>query len=383
MLEESPQSWGGVPEHSQVLLIQAVRSLEAAYLAYQNILRAAKNPSTTRELLRSDISTVDIKFKQTFYSLSLLHILLYNQDCGVADGASIWKNFKVDSASVSEKISEVESLVSEIKIDVPPSYFPSEVKMEVKAEENAEAKADVKVSTEEIKATSVVATELEKASPEVEISVSQTIAPYMPAVNLAVRLRNFRSVLEERCKEHGFKVAIIQALHELEKLFHIPRDPRTSSLWNMDHQQQRKEKFEGANEKFVYRWKCECKYSDNTPVPATAEEEDHAHDAYCPRNIKKDEAELSKQCKLPPKTRGKRVNGPKGKKLKDPTKKAKADAIIQITMDHIGRQNIKDHFSLIKNMISTEYRKPKPWEGRYFGMVLSGPGNTGEIVYSE
>ena len=379
MLEGSPQSWGGASEHSQILLIQAVRSLEAAYFAHQNILRAAKNPSTTRESLRTDISKVDIKLKEIFYSLSLLHLLLYKQDCGVGDGMSIWKNLKEDPALVSEKISEVESLVSEIRIDVPPSYVSSETKMEVKSEAKPQVKTNVKVSNQEVKGSPTLMSNLEKDSSEVELNSCQTIAPYAPTANLAIRLKNFRSVLEEKCKEHGFSVALIQALHELERDFNIPRDPRTNSLWNMDHQQQRKVKFEESNKKVVYRWKCECTYSDGSQVLGTADVEDHGHDAYCPRNIKKDEAELSKQLKPPPKSSKKRVNGPTGKKAKDPTKRAKADAIIQITMDHVGRQNIKDHFTSIKNMISSDYRKPKPWEGRYLGIVLSGPGNTGMI----
>jgi len=379
MLESSPPGWGEASEHCQILLKQAVRSLEAAYSAHQNILRAAKNPSTTRELLRSDISTVDIKFKQAFHSLSLLHIILYNQDCSIGDGMSIWKNFKVDSAVVSEKISAVETLVSEIKIDVPPSIVSSKAEIAVKLDDKAKVQSEVKVSSEETEVTPLVSFVSRESSPKVELSKLQTISPYAPAANLMRRLKNLRCVIEKRCEEHGFHVAIIQALHELEKYFHIPRDPTTSSLWNMDHQQQRKVKFEESNEQVVYRWKCECTYDDDTPVPSTADTDDHSDDAFCPRNIEKDEAEISKQFQSPSKKIKNRVNSPQGKRSKDPTTRAKAEAILQITLDHVGRQNIKHHFLLIRDLIRSEYRKPDPWVERQFGIVLSGPGNTGKI----
>ena len=64
---------------------------------------------------------------------------------------------------------------------------------------------------------------------------------------------------------------------------------------------------------------------------------------------------------------------------KDPTKKTRSKALMARVMDYVGRDNVKEHFHAIEKMVSEKYQEKDPWVGQHFGMILSGPGNTGRL----
>ncbi|KAH8587115.1 P-loop containing nucleoside triphosphate hydrolase protein [Bisporella sp. PMI_857] len=197
-----------------------------------------------------------------------------------------------------------------------------------------------------------------------------TLMPYIPSTGLSPNLRQFRQMLEIffETRSGGIPRDIVESLHALEERFHLERDPTTNNVWNINYADQRIEVFEKSDEGIIFRQQCACDKSADPPVH---------DDVYCPRNINDavEEEKPVEETVAEPQAE----TEAEAKKPKDPTKKTRSKALMARAMDLVGRDNVKAHFRHIEKMVSENYQKEKPWEGKYFGAVFFGPGNTGKI----
>ena len=89
-------------------------------------------------------------------------------------------------------------------------------------------------------------------------------------------IKRIRLFLQQRydCEEGGIPVVVIKQLSFCETVLQIERDQSTDSIWNVQHQENRREVLEESDVGFAYRQKCIC-----------GEGAVHGLDVYCPRNI--------------------------------------------------------------------------------------------------
>ncbi|KAE8452071.1 hypothetical protein EG329_002237 [Mollisiaceae sp. DMI_Dod_QoI] len=192
----------------------------------------------------------------------------------------------------------------------------------------------------------------------------------------------------------GIPSSIISELAAFEQRFHIDRDPRTESFWNIDHQQQRIEVFQESDHGVSYRLKCIC------PEGAV-----HGLDVYCPRNIpveaKDSDSDSDSDTSLMKSTRKKKrtsadgsetssssddrdLASRKAEREKEERKKMRKqrEQVTKAVMELIGLSNVKDHIQKLLAKATTMSRQRIDIKQERYGTVLIGNSGTGKTTFA-